>query len=87
MHDHPHHDRPLRVGSLFSGYGGLDLAIEHALNAETVWFSEINEPGARAFAHHWPDAPDLGSMRLVAKRVRDCTADELAKAAKHDPET
>ncbi|WP_374282743.1 hypothetical protein [Novosphingobium sp.] len=34
-----------------------------------------------------PDAPDLGSMRLVAKRVRDCTADELAKAAKHDPET
>lgn len=33
-----------------------------------------------------PDAPDLGSMRLVAKRVRDCTADELAKAAKREPE-
>ncbi len=33
-----------------------------------------------------PDAPDLGSMRLVARRQRDCTADELATAAKRDPE-
>lgn len=33
-----------------------------------------------------PEAPDLGSMRLVAKRVRDCTADELTNAAKAEPE-
>ena len=26
MHDPTQHHRPLRVGSLFSGYGGLDLA-------------------------------------------------------------
>lgn len=32
-----------------------------------------------------PLAPDLGSMRLVAKKVRECTADELAKAAKREP--
>mgnify|MGYP002652842456 CR=1 FL=1 len=25
--------RRLRVGSLFSGYGGLDLAVEHVFNA------------------------------------------------------
>lgn len=43
-------DRPLRVGSLFSGYGGLDLAVEHVFDAETVWFSELNEPVARVFA-------------------------------------
>nr|WP_258186449.1 DNA cytosine methyltransferase [Microbacterium sp. PAMC21962] len=48
---------PLRVGSLFSGYGGLDLAVEEVFGAKTIWFSEINEPIARVFSHHWPDAP------------------------------
>jgi DNA (cytosine-5)-methyltransferase 1 len=58
-------DDQLRVGSLFSGYGGLDLAVEHAFNAHTVWFSEINEPVARVFAHHWPDTPNLGDITTI----------------------
>lgn len=57
--------RPLSVGSLFSGYGGLDLAVEHALDAETVWFSENNQHVARIFAHHWPDAPNLGDITTI----------------------
>ena len=57
--------RRLRVGSLFSGYGGLDLAVEQVFDARTVWFSEINEPVARVFAHHWPDAPNLGDITSV----------------------
>lgn len=65
MHDPTQHDRPLRVGSLFSGYGGLDLAIEHTLGAETIWFSEINKPVARIFSHHWPDAPNLGDITTI----------------------
>ncbi|WP_225732783.1 DNA cytosine methyltransferase [Pseudoclavibacter sp. CFCC 11306] len=65
MLDTDHHDRPLQVGSLFSGYGGLDLAVEHVFNAETVWFSEINEPVARVFAHHWPDAHNLGDIATI----------------------
>ena len=40
----------LRIGSLFSGYGGLDLAVERVFNAKTVWFSELNEPVARVFS-------------------------------------
>lgn len=55
----------LRVGSLFSGYGGLDLAVEEVFNAQTVWFSEINEPVARVFTHHWPDAPNLGDITAI----------------------
>lgn len=58
-------DRPLRVGSLFSGYGGLDLAVEGVFDARTTWFSEIDEPVSRAFAHHWPDAPNLGDITAI----------------------
>ena len=53
MHDlNADGESDLRIGSLFSGYGGLDLAVEHAFNAKTVWFSELNEPVARVFAHY-----------------------------------
>lgn len=55
----------LRIGSLFSGYGGLDLAVEHVFNANTVWFSELKEPVARVFSHHWPDAPNLGDITAI----------------------
>ncbi|GAB2562229.1 hypothetical protein GCM10027033_18720 [Leucobacter ruminantium] len=55
---------PLRVGSLFSGYGGLDLAVEHVFHARTVWFSEISVV-QRVFARHWPDAPNLGDITAV----------------------
>ncbi|MGP5054420.1 DNA cytosine methyltransferase [Brachybacterium paraconglomeratum] len=57
--------RPIRIGSLFSGYGGLDLAVEHATGGETVWFSELNDPVARVFTHHWPDAPNIGDITAV----------------------
>ena len=55
----------LRIGSLFSGYGGLDLAVEHVFNAKTVWFSELNEPVARVFSRHWPGAPNLGDITTI----------------------
>lgn len=40
--------RRLRIGSLFSGYGGLDLAVEEVFDGETVWFSELSPAPARA---------------------------------------
>lgn len=55
---------PLRVGSLFSGYGGLDLAVEYVFQARTIWFSEIS-PVQHVFARHWPDAPNLGDITEV----------------------
>ena len=55
----------LRLGSLFSGYGGLDLAVEEVFDAHTIWFSEINEPVAGVFARHWPDAPNLRDITTI----------------------
>ncbi|OUZ07019.1 DNA (cytosine-5-)-methyltransferase [Aeromicrobium sp. PE09-221] len=54
-----------KVGSLFSGYGGLDLAVEHVFNAETIWYSETNKPVARVFTDHWPEAPNLGDITTI----------------------
>ncbi|WP_370894998.1 DNA cytosine methyltransferase [Janibacter sp. GXQ6167] len=58
-------DPRLRIGSLFSGYGGLDLAVEHVFNAKTVWFSELNEPVAHVFWRHWPEVPNLGDITAI----------------------
>lgn len=57
-------ERVLRVGSLFSGYCGLELAVEHTFGARTTWFCEIAHP-ARVFTHHWPDAPNLGDISTI----------------------
>lgn len=67
MHDlNASGDSELKIGSLFSGYGGLDLAVEHVFNAKTVWFSELNEPVAPVFSRHWPEAPNLGDITTCA---------------------
>lgn len=50
---------------MFSGYDGLDLAVERVLNAEMCWSSEINEPVARVFSHRWPHAPNLGDIATL----------------------
>lgn len=66
MHDlNASNGSELRIGSLFSGYGSLDLAVEHVFNARTVWFSELNEPVARVFSRHWPGAPNLGDITTI----------------------
>jgi DNA (cytosine-5)-methyltransferase 1 len=47
----------LRVGSLFSGIGGIELGLERAGGFETAWFVE-KEPYARAILKkHWPNTP------------------------------
>ncbi|WP_128773199.1 DNA cytosine methyltransferase [Actinomyces oricola] len=65
MHDQEDQLPRLKIGSLFSGYGGLDLAVEHVFNAETVWFSELNEPVATVFSRHWPGVPNLGDITTI----------------------
>ena len=65
MHDQEDQPPRLKIGSLFSGYGGLDLAVEHVFNAETVWLSELNQPVAAVFSHHWPGVPNLGDIATI----------------------
>ena len=64
MREPPAPPTGLRAGSLFSGYGGLDLAVEHVFEARTAWFSEIS-PVQQVFTRHWPDIPNLGDITTV----------------------
>lgn len=55
----------LRIGSLFSGAGGLDLAVEHVTDGRTVWHCEADPDASKVLAAHWPDVPNLGDITLV----------------------
>lgn len=56
----------ITYGSLFSGYGGLDMGVQAALGAgRLAWMSDI-EPGPKAIlAHHHPATPNLGDITAI----------------------
>lgn len=55
----------LRLGSLCTGYAGLDAAVAQVLDVETAWHADP-DPGASAIlAHHWPDVPNLGDITAL----------------------
>lgn len=53
------------IGSLFSGIGGLDLAVESFFNAETVWHCELDPEPSKVLAARWPGVPNLGDITKV----------------------
>lgn len=55
----------LRIGSLCSGYGGLDLGVQDVLGGSVVWHCEIDANAAAILAHHWPGVPNLGDLSAV----------------------
>lgn len=64
----------LTHGSLFTGYGGLDQAVEAVFGAETVWVSDIEQYDKKGhkignapliLAHRYPGVPNLGDITLI----------------------
>lgn len=69
-------DNRVRVLSLFSGAGGLDLGLERA-GMDIIALCEI-EPKARAvLRHHWPDTPIYNDVQEVTRER--LTADGVAR--------
>ncbi|GAA2617209.1 DNA cytosine methyltransferase [Paractinoplanes durhamensis] len=55
----------LRIGSLCSGFGGLDLAVETVLGAQLAWYAETDPHARTVLAARWPDVANLGDIRTV----------------------
>ena len=53
------------VGSLFSGVGGLDLAVHAHFNATPAWFVEANPYCQQVLAKRWPGVPIHNDVREV----------------------
>ena len=54
-----------RIGSLASGYGGLDMAVEQVTGGSVAWFCEHDKGPSKILAHHWPDVPNYGDVRAT----------------------
>lgn len=56
----------MKLGSLFSGYGGLDLAIHNAFpDVETVWVSDVEPGPLKVLTHRYPHATQLGDVTKI----------------------
>src|SRR5690606_5504823 len=56
----------MKVGSLFAGIGGFDLAAER-VGMDVVWQSELDPHASKVLAHHWPDVPNLGDIHDITE--------------------
>lgn len=55
----------LKIGSLFSGYGGLDLAVMNVLDAKPIWHCEFDEAPSKILKAHYPEIPNYGDVTKI----------------------
>ncbi len=54
-----------RIGSLFTGYGGLDLAVHAVLGGHLAWYAEVDRHAQTVLAHRFGGVVNLGDIRAV----------------------
>lgn len=56
----------LPSGSLCTGYGGLEIAIDEIFEGvEVQWVADTSEAAGAVLAEHFPDAPNLGDIKTI----------------------
>ena len=51
-----------RIGALFAGYGGLDMAVQDVFGGELAWYSEIDKGALKILGHRFPAVPNVGDV-------------------------
>jgi len=54
----------MKIGSLCTGYGGLDLAAESYFNAETVWCAEFDKYASQVIQQRF-NIPNYGNIKEI----------------------
>ena len=54
----------MKIGSLCTGYGGLDMAVEAYFNAEMVWCAEIDKYASKLIEQRF-NKPNLGDIKQI----------------------
>jgi DNA (cytosine-5)-methyltransferase 1 len=54
-----------RLGSLCTGYGGLDLAAQAVFGARPAWFADNDPDAVRVLKHHHRRVPNLGDITAL----------------------
>ena len=55
----------LKIGSLFSGYGGLDLGVMSVLDAELAWHCEWESAPSTTLENNFPGVPNFHDVSKV----------------------
>lgn len=55
----------MKIGSLFSGYGGLDIAVAKVFNAEIAWHCEWDDAPSKILEKHFPGIPNYRDVTKV----------------------
>lgn len=55
----------LKIGSLFSGYGGLDLAVSKVFDAEVAWHCEWEDAPSKILEANFPGVPNYRDVTQV----------------------
>lgn len=55
----------MKIGSLFSGYGGLDLAVMAVTGAEVAWHCEWDAAPSQILEHNFPGIPNYKDVTKV----------------------
>ena len=58
----------MKIGSLCSGYGGLDMAVEAYFDAQTVWMCDNDKYASTVIKERW-GLPNLGNLKEVDCRT------------------
>lgn len=55
----------MRIGSMCSGYGGLDAAVQAVIPSDLAWVADPDPGAAKILTHHHPHVPNLGDITTV----------------------